>query len=85
MAVEVTSFDDDTERRDRVDNPRAYAEAGIPVYLLVDRTRGEVVVHTEPASGRYTKTNTVTIGDEVVLPVPVDLTLDTQQLKDFLR
>lgn len=31
MVVEVTSYDSDTDRRDRVDRPRAYAQTGIPV------------------------------------------------------
>ncbi|CAM5602556.1 hypothetical protein SANTM175S_08533 [Streptomyces antimycoticus] len=31
MVVEVTSYDSDTDRRDRVEKPRAYAETGIPV------------------------------------------------------
>ncbi|MET8664874.1 Uma2 family endonuclease [Streptomyces tendae] len=37
MAVEVTSWDADAARRDRVDKPDGYAAAGIPVYLLIDR------------------------------------------------
>ena len=31
MAVEITSYDSDTHKRDRIEKPRAYAEAGIPV------------------------------------------------------
>ncbi|MEU7156147.1 Uma2 family endonuclease [Streptomyces chrestomyceticus] len=37
MAVEVTSRDHGTDRRGREDKPKAYAETGIPVYLLIDR------------------------------------------------
>lgn len=37
MVVAVTSHDADTDQRDRVEKPRAYAETGIPLYLLVDR------------------------------------------------
>ncbi|SER50058.1 Putative restriction endonuclease [Streptomyces qinglanensis] len=39
MTVEVTSYDSDTDRRDRQEKPAAYAAAGIPVCLLVDRDR----------------------------------------------
>jgi Uma2 family endonuclease len=46
MAVEVTSYDPDTDRRDRVEKPAACAEAGIPVYLLIDRDTCETVVHS---------------------------------------
>ncbi|WP_394816890.1 Uma2 family endonuclease [Streptomyces lonegramiae] len=44
MTVEVTSHDGDTHRGDRGDKPAAYAAAGIPVYLLVDRDACAVVV-----------------------------------------
>ena len=48
MTVEVTSYDRDTTQRDRIDKPRAYAQAGIPVFLLIDRDSREVVVHSKP-------------------------------------
>ncbi|MBB6437396.1 Uma2 family endonuclease [Streptomyces candidus] len=51
MVVEVTSWDSDTNQRDRIDKPRAYAETGIPVYLLVDRDNHELRVHWGPANG----------------------------------
>ncbi|MFC0493558.1 hypothetical protein ACFFKE_00920 [Streptomyces mutabilis] len=51
MVVEVTSYDSDTDRRDRVDKPRARAETGIPVYLLIERDTCEV--RSRPDGGRY--------------------------------
>ncbi|GAA2084182.1 hypothetical protein GCM10009801_45110 [Streptomyces albiaxialis] len=48
LVAEVTSYDADTDKQDRVEKPRAYAEALIPVYLLIDRDAGEVIVHSEP-------------------------------------
>ncbi|MDT9692637.1 Uma2 family endonuclease [Streptomyces sp. P9(2023)] len=86
MVVEVTSYDRDTDRRDRVEKPAAYAEAGIPVYLLVDRDRGTVTVHSEPERGVYATVVTRAFGHPVVLPAPVGLTLeDTDVLKNYVR
>ncbi|WP_324607793.1 Uma2 family endonuclease [Streptomyces sp. NRRL F-5123] len=80
MTVEITSFDRDTTQRDRVDKPRAYAESGIPVYLLIDRDTREVTVFSEPEHGSYQQRVTVSFGKEVGLPAPVGIQLDTQQL-----
>ncbi|WP_315902800.1 Uma2 family endonuclease [Streptomyces salinarius] len=85
MVVEVTSYDSDTDRRDRVDKPRAYAETGIPVYLLVDRDTCEVKVHSRPDGGRYETVQTLPFGKEVVLPDPVGISLDTEPLKNWVR
>ncbi|GAA2667310.1 Uma2 family endonuclease [Streptomyces aculeolatus] len=86
MVVEVTSHDGDTDRRDRQDKPAAYAAAGIPVYLLVDRDAGTVVVHTNPDAERgcYLDTHRAPFGEEVVLPDPVGITLDTDILKSWV-
>ncbi|SHL21708.1 Uma2 family endonuclease [Actinacidiphila paucisporea] len=80
MTLEVTSFDRDTTQRDRIDKPRAYAEAGIPVFLLIDRDTREITVHSEPGNGVYEKKVTVPFGKTVILPAPVDIELDTAQL-----
>ncbi|WP_432109488.1 Uma2 family endonuclease [Streptomyces sp. AA1529] len=90
MTVEVTSYDSDTDRRDRRDRqekPAAYAAAGIPVCLLVDRDRYEVVVHTNPdrEAGRYRDLHTASFGEAVVLPEPVGFTLETETLKNYAR
>ncbi|MEU9717143.1 Uma2 family endonuclease [Streptomyces sp. NPDC047976] len=85
MAVEVTSWDSDTERRDRVEKPRAYAETGIPVYLLIDRLKCQVLVHSDPDGERYETVRTVPFGKEVRLPDPVGITLPTEPLKDWVR
>ncbi|MFF9013325.1 Uma2 family endonuclease [Streptomyces sp. NPDC014870] len=82
MVVEVTG-DSDTGLRDRVLKPRAYAETGIPVYLLIDRTTGEVKVHSQPDGERYEMVATVPFGKTVALPDPVGLELDTEPLKDW--
>ncbi|MGW2261052.1 Uma2 family endonuclease [Streptomyces sp. NPDC001780] len=85
MAVEVTSYDADTDSRDRVEKPRAYAQTGIPVYLLVDRENGEVRVHSEPDGVRYETVRTVPFGKEITLPEPVGIHLETEELKNWVR
>ncbi|SUA80824.1 Uncharacterized protein conserved in cyanobacteria [Nocardia otitidiscaviarum] len=85
LAAEVTSFDSDTDRRDRVQKPRAYAETGIPVYLLIDRDAAEVVVYSRPVRSVYSSIIRLPFGERVELPEPIGITLDTEPLKDFVR
>ncbi|WP_433599034.1 Uma2 family endonuclease [Nocardia sp. CA-135953] len=84
MAVEVTSWDSDTNQRDRVDKPTAFAETGIPIYLLIDRDSAEVVVYSKPENGRYLDVHRYVVGLEVTLPLPVGVTLDTAPLRDWI-
>lgn len=85
MTVEITSYDSDTHHRDRVEKPRAYAEAGIPVYLLIDRDQLSVLVHSEPdPKAGYRDIHTVKIGAKVTLPAPVGIELDTEDLKQYI-
>lgn len=85
MVAEVTSFDSDTDRRDRVEKPRAYAEAGIPVHLLIDRDSAEVVVHSGPDGVRYESVRILPFGRTVELPEPVGIVLDAEPLKNWVR
>ncbi|MDX3854047.1 Uma2 family endonuclease [Streptomyces sp. AK02-01A] len=87
MTVEVTSYDSDTGRRDRKEKPRAYADVGIPVYLLIDRDACTVSVFSvpDPDGGRYRHKHTVTFGERVSLPEPVGIELDTEILKNYVR
>ncbi|MFG2696147.1 Uma2 family endonuclease [Kitasatospora sp. NPDC048407] len=85
MAVEVTSHDPHANRCDREEKPVAYAKAGIPVFLLVDREAGAVTVFSEPGGGRYGSVVTLTHGHTVEVPEPVNVTLDTEVLKEFVR
>jgi Uma2 family endonuclease len=85
LVAEVTSYDHDTDQRDRVEKPRAYAATGIPVYLLIDRDTCEVVVHAEPDGARYESVRRLPFGKPVELPTPVGITLDTEPLKDWVR
>ncbi len=85
MVAEVTSFDSDTDRRDRVEKPRAYAETGIPVHLLIDRDSAEVLVHSRPDGVRSETVQTLPFGKTVRLPEPVGISLDTEPLKNWVR
>ncbi|MFF8368709.1 Uma2 family endonuclease [Streptomyces lydicus] len=85
MAVEVTSHDSDTDRSDRVEKSRAYAETGIPVYLLIDRDNCELAVYSEPNDSWYENVHTVPYGKTLHLPDPVGITLETEPLKDWVN
>lgn len=85
MVLEITSYDSDTHLRDRVEKPRGYAEAGIPVYLLIDRDSLSVLVHSDPdPEDGYRDIHVVKLGGKVALPDPVGIELDTEELKGFL-
>lgn len=83
MAVEVTSRDTDTNRRDRIDKRDGYAAAGIPVHLLIDRDASSLTVHAEPEKGEYRSVTIRPFGAVVELPDPVGITLETEKLKDY--
>ncbi|WBB58426.1 Uma2 family endonuclease [Streptomyces sp. WMMC500] len=85
MVVEVTSYDSDTNRRDRQDKPAAYAAAGIPVFLLIDRDACTLTAYSEPSSEGYHLTRTAKFGEKLALPKPVGIELDTEELKDYIR
>ncbi|QBS41824.1 Uma2 family endonuclease [Nocardia sp. CS682] len=85
LVVEVTSHDQDTDRRDREEKPRAYAQTGIPVYLLVDRDSCEFVVYSTPVDGKYQRSLTQPFGTVLTLPDPIGGTIDTEPIKDWVR
>ncbi|MEU9220107.1 Uma2 family endonuclease [Streptomyces sp. NPDC048376] len=87
MVVEVTSYDEDTDGRDRHEKPAAYGEAGIPLYLLIDRDSRTVTVHGGPDRrvGGYRDARVTKFGETLVLPDPVGITLDTEVLKNHVR
>ncbi|NML50012.1 Uma2 family endonuclease [Streptomyces sp. R302] len=85
MIVEVTPHDSDADRRAREEKPSAYAQTGIPVYLLIDRGTRETVVHTEPDGDTYAHLARRPFGRTIHLPDPVGITLDTEPLKDWVR
>jgi Uma2 family endonuclease len=80
LAAEVISAS--SIERDREVKPRACALAGIPLYLLVDRFTKPVTIslHSEPGKDGYADVTTVTAGEKLHLPAPVNLTLDNSSL-----
>ncbi|MGC9500610.1 Uma2 family endonuclease [Streptomyces sp. WG7] len=87
MVVEVTSYDSDTDRRSRHEKPAAYGQAGIPLYLLIDRDSGTVTVRSSPDRrvGGYRSIRVAKFGETVPLPDPVGIELDTEILKTYVR
>ncbi|MFF8591237.1 Uma2 family endonuclease [Streptomyces sp. NPDC015220] len=78
LVVEVTSKSN--ARHDRVSKPAAYATAGIPLYLLVDRWAPDgptVTLYGEPQGDVYRPLSTAKFGEPVKLPAPFDLVIDT--------
>lgn len=80
MILEVTSGREDDAEVDRTEKRDAYAQAGLPVYLLIDRHRGEAVVHWEPEGGRYLHESRTVFGSKLPLPEPFGFDLDTSEL-----
>ncbi|MFF1923553.1 Uma2 family endonuclease [Streptomyces sp. NPDC058221] len=79
LIVEITSKGN--AREDRTKKYRAYARAGVPMYLLIDRfdTRGAMsTLFTEPnEDGTYKRSDPVPFGKPLGLPAPFDVTLAT--------
>lgn len=80
LTVEITSRSNaDTDRKTKL---WGYAHAGVPLYLLIDRSaEGEptVVLRSEPAEGRYRHQISAPFGEKIALPEPFDLTLDSAE------
>jgi Uma2 family endonuclease len=80
LVVEVTSKSN--ARHDRVSKPAAYATAGIPLYLLIDRWAPggpTATLYGEPKGEVYRVLSAVKFGDPIKLPEPFDLTIDTAE------
>ncbi|MFB6778965.1 Uma2 family endonuclease [Streptomyces sp. NPDC056352] len=79
LIVEITSKGN--ARDDRTKKYRAYARAGVPLYLLIDRfdTRGAMAtLFTEPnEDGTYKRSDAVPFGKPLTLPEPFGTTLLT--------
>lgn len=83
MTVEVTTNAPDTDRHTRTDKPHAYAAAGIPVHLLVDRDDRSVLVSSRPENGCYRREEKLPFGAPVKIPAPVDIVLDTAPFEEY--
>ncbi|MFD5321243.1 Uma2 family endonuclease [Streptomyces sp. NPDC127098] len=78
MVVEVTSG---RAGLDRIDKRYAYAQGGIPLYLLVDRDQESVSLFSEPLRDDYKEVASAPFGEVLPLPEPFGFELDTA---DFL-
>ena len=78
MVVEVTSSD--TSDRERLQKPCGYAAAGIPLYLLVDRVKREILLCSKPYEDAYHAQLREPYGQGIDLPAPFAFTLDTADL-----
>lgn len=74
MLVEVTSS---APVDDRETKRQAYAAAGVPLYLLVDRDRRESVLFSDPdvEARDYRTGHHVAFGSDLELPAPFSFTL----------
>ncbi|MCP3820706.1 Uma2 family endonuclease [Streptomyces sp. A3M-1-3] len=79
LVLEVTSSNYNNDLRNKV---RAYAEAKIPVYVIVDRKNGRVRVLTDPLPNEYDKHALYAPGQQVTLPesIGAKVTLDVAAL-----
>ncbi|WP_411146007.1 Uma2 family endonuclease [Streptomyces sp. x-80] len=78
LVVEITS--PSNASYDRLNKAAAYAQAGVPLYLLIDRFAPggpTVTLYGEPKDDVYQELQKVKFGEEVHLPEPFGLTIDT--------
>ncbi|MFJ9663784.1 Uma2 family endonuclease [Streptomyces sp. NPDC101219] len=80
LVVEVTSRSN--ARHDRVSKPAAYAAAGIPLFLLVDRWAPDgpaATLYGDPKGDVYRPLLTAKSGEPLKLPAPFDLVIGTAE------
>lgn len=78
LVAEITTRPD--ARIDRIDKAAAYASAGVPLYLLIDRfgpAGPTVTLHAEPKNHLYRVLQKEAFGQDIRLPPPFELALDT--------
>jgi Uma2 family endonuclease len=78
LVVEVTSKSN--ANHDRIKKAHGYAVAGVPLYLLLDAWqsgRPTATLYGEPQNGTYRVLDSVEYGEELTLPVPFKLAIDT--------
>jgi Uma2 family endonuclease len=80
LAAEVVS--PSSRRRDREVKPRAYAQGGVPLYLLIDwfAKPPTVTLFSQPSADGYSKRQVAAAGQPLRLPEPFGIALDTARL-----
>ncbi|NUU20793.1 MAG: Uma2 family endonuclease [Streptomycetaceae bacterium] len=86
LLVEVTTTDrhEDLDRVDPTAKPRQYAAAGVPLYLVVDRLMGRVLLFANAVAGTYPEPAVYEFGEPVWLPKPLGFTLDTTFIRTLV-
>ncbi len=79
LVLEVTSGNYQNDLRNKV---TAYAQAKIPVYVIVDRKHGRLHVLTEPLPGGYDRHEVYAPGQEAPLPASIgaEVSLDVDEI-----
>ncbi|NEA62385.1 Uma2 family endonuclease [Streptomyces sp. SID12488] len=72
LMVEVTSSNWSDDLGPKVE---CYAEAGIPVYIVVDRKHDEVLLYQDPVNGKYDVPQRFKRGQDFPVPESVGVTL----------
>jgi Uma2 family endonuclease len=78
LVVEITSKSNASN--DRIKKAAGYAQAGVPLYLLIDSWAPggpTVTLYGEPKGDVYRVLHAGKFGDQIALPEPFDVTLDT--------
>ncbi|MCX4611277.1 MULTISPECIES: Uma2 family endonuclease [Streptomyces] len=73
LVMEVTSSNWSDDLGPKVES---YAEAGIPVYIVVDRKHDEVLLYQDPVDGKYDAPQRFKRGQSVPVPDSVGVSLD---------
>ncbi|WP_331770576.1 Uma2 family endonuclease (plasmid) [Embleya sp. NBC_00888] len=87
LLAEVTSNStrrEDLDREDPAAKPRQYAAGGIPLYLVVDRRKAEVLLFRDATNGVYPEPAVFRVGEPVWLPKPFSAAWPTEFMKDLL-
>ncbi|MBL3667917.1 Uma2 family endonuclease [Streptomyces sp. M2CJ-2] len=80
LIVEITSKSNATN--DRIKKAAGYAQAGVPLYLLIDGWAPggpTITLYGEPQGSVYRVLRAGKFGDRIELPEPFNLTLDTAE------
>ncbi len=69
-------------RRDREGKPRAYAQGGVPLYLVIDwfTSPSAVALFSQPGDNGYGRRQTAAKGQPLRPPKPFGIALDTARL-----
>jgi Uma2 family endonuclease len=83
LVVEVTSPGKRNLIRDRETKYAAYARAGIPLYLIVDRYdaggHSTLYWNPDPKKEEYKHRHSVPFGEKLTLPEPFEVDIDTAE------